>query len=103
VPTACPSSLLTSLKDYIASGPVATASNAPTSSPGAVQTDIYCRSNPCDIAHMRAHDPRGLIDIACEIGELEVRVAFRDPFKKPRLEEDIKRTRSCNVSPQTIA
>ncbi|OAG01590.1 uncharacterized protein CC84DRAFT_1208697 [Paraphaeosphaeria sporulosa] len=102
-PTACTGSLLTSLKDFIGSRLVATTSDEPTSPSRAVQTDIHSCVGHCDALPMRAQTPPRPQDLSGEVQELEITVAFCDPFQSPRRKHDTLRNRSCNVSPRTIA
>ncbi|KAF2442885.1 hypothetical protein P171DRAFT_522571 [Karstenula rhodostoma CBS 690.94] len=84
VPTTATGALLTPLKDFIASRPVATTSSTLTSLCRAVRTDIHRRGGYCDVSPMQTHTTPRPHDIVSEIEESEIEVAFLDPFQSSR-------------------
>ena len=96
-------SLPTSLKDLIAKPAAATERSTPMSSPSGTHPDESDRSSPYDVFARRVQAPSQLEEIAKELEELDVKVGFRDPFRTPSIKRNRTRTRSSNVSPNSVA
>lgn len=95
-------SLVTSLKDFITSRPVASHGNKPASSSQATQLNIHSGDYHHDISASRSQTPPRPQDTGGEVTKLRITIAFHDPFRTPRRRNNIIMAQSCNVSPRSI-